>query len=132
MNHPTFRSALTRAALLGLLTLAVLRPLAHSQSTVYWDGDGGGAQSGGAGTWNTTFARWASTSGGSTYSTWVSGNIAVFNGTNNGVTVTTPITVGGIQFKTTGYALLGTGAISFTGARLSPSLRSSQPRSPCG
>jgi fibronectin-binding autotransporter adhesin len=82
----------------------------------YWDGDvtgvnnvltGGGL--GGLGTWNTTGSNWwngSNLSPGS-LSAWsnLGNDTAVFTGTAGTVALGTPVTVGGLQFNTTGYTL---------------------------
>jgi autotransporter-associated beta strand protein len=102
--------------LLPVLGLAVFSaaPL-RGQSTVYWDGDGSGTQAGGTGTWNTTLARWSSTSGGSTFAPWSAGNIATFDGTAGTVTLDSAVTTGGLTFGTTGYTLGGSSTLTLNG-----------------
>src|SRR5688500_1451839 len=96
--------------------LATMSALSESASAVqlFWDGDGVGVVGGGARPWNTTEARWSTTSGGSTYQAWNNANndTANFIATVGNVTVTGAITADSIRFANTAGAwtfVLGTG-----------------------
>lgn len=98
---------------------AAIAPTAPG-AVVYWNsaGTGGniytGAGLGGNGNWDTTNSFWLA-SDGTTFGTWNNTNndTAVFWGTAGTVTLTEPITVGGLTFNTTGYTLT-TGANTLT------------------
>jgi len=94
---------------------------ANAQTTYYWDGgtvniggNGNGISAGGAGNWSTAISNW-DTGAGLPYGVWDNAvnRTAVFGGTAGTVTLTTPITVGGMQFDTTGYNIT-TGANTLT------------------
>ncbi len=82
-----------------------------SASTVYWDGDGLGAASGGSGVWDNTLQRWATTPGGSTYGTFSNGDTAVFSGTGGTVNFAGNLS-GSIDVQSNGYMFLGTSAVT--------------------
>jgi len=71
---------------------------------LYWSGNG--ATQGGNGTWDTSTARWGTTSS-SFPSAWNNANndTAIFGGTVGTVTNGTDITVGGLTFLTPNYAI---------------------------
>jgi len=83
-------------------------------ATFTWDtapgtvGAGDGSITGGDGTWNTTNGNWTTDGGGNNVA-WVNANndTAVFGGAAGTVTLGTGITVGGLQFDTTGYTITG-------------------------
>jgi autotransporter-associated beta strand protein len=102
------------ASVLGLALLSTFSasPLVHAAS-LYWDSDAAGTGNsvttgtglGGTGNWDTSLVNWWSGAG-TTDTTWPNGtNTAVFWGTAGTVSLTAPVTVGGLQFKTTGYTL---------------------------
>ena len=66
---------------------------------LYWSGDG--SSQGGAGTWDTTTARWGASAGGPFGTFWNNGNndTAIFGGTAGTVTLGTGISVGGLTFS---------------------------------
>jgi len=120
---------ITRSIVCGILCTGMVftgpvMPL--RAATLYWDSDGTGAGSsslftgsglGAAGTWDTTNPRWWD---GSAYGIWNNGNLdtALFWGTAGTITLGTPITVGGLTFNTTAYALgvaANANAITFGG-----------------
>jgi hypothetical protein len=103
------------------LVLSTTLVVGLSQATTYyWDPDTnayndsvafGGSGTGGAGTWNTTIPQWWVGSGFSEQTWSNAGNdTAVFSGTAGTVTLGEPITVGGLQFNTTGYAVVASTA----------------------
>ncbi len=102
--------------------IAALFPVSASQAaTAYWDSDANGANNdltaatglGGTGNWNNALLNWWPGTG-VTDQAWTSGNTAVFWGTGTPiVSLTDNITVGGLQFNTTGYSI-GTGANNLT------------------
>lgn len=86
----------------------------------WWDGDGLGTQDGGAGTWNTTLARWSTTDEGTTFAAWSNTGAAThharFDDVAASVTVGT-VSVNHITFSPTpsaAYILTG-GTITFSG-----------------
>ncbi len=87
-------------------------------ANLYWDGDGTGTVGGGSGTWNVTFPTWSTTSTGNTYQAWANaGNdTANFQFTAGTVSVTVPVTVGAINFGSTGYTLSAGGGSLTTSA----------------
>lgn len=103
------------ASVLGLAVLSAFSssPFVHAAS-LYWDSDAAGTGNsitagtglGGSGNWDTLLGNWWSGSG-TIDTTWTNGtNTAVFWGPTAGtVSLTAPITVGGLQFRTTGYML---------------------------
>jgi autotransporter-associated beta strand protein len=92
--------------------------LSFSGATTYWSGTGSGAVAGGSGTWDTTNARWSTTSNGSTYAVWENSlpDAAVFQNTAGTVTVGTGVTVNSVTFGVSGYTLAGSNAITLTGS----------------
>ena len=102
---------------LGAVCAALLLTLSAQAVPLYWDGDGSGTVGGGAGTWDTTLARWCTTAGGSTYQAWVNANLddATFQNTAGTVTVGAPVTVHNMTFATTLYNVVGTDAITLAG-----------------
>ena len=76
--------------------------------TLYWDGaTPAGDPNGGAGNWDLTTANWDTALLGGSAIDWTDDDFAVFGGTAGTVTLTDPITVGGLQFNTTGYIING-------------------------
>lgn len=82
----------------------------------FWDGgtanigtNGDGASGGTAGNWNTTLTNWDQGSA-LAHVAWVNANndTAVFGGTAGTVTITAPVTAGGLTFTTAGYTVAGT------------------------
>lgn len=71
---------------------------------LYWSGDG--ATQGGNGTWDTSNARWGTTTN-SFPSAWNNANTdtAIFGGTVGTVTLGTAITIGGLTFLTPSYGI---------------------------
>jgi len=117
------------AALRCLMAVATAGMLASTETlagTLTWGASGGG----GSGDWNTTTGAWWN---GATVP-WVNanGDTAVFAGTAGTVTLTAPITAGGLTFNTTGYTVTagtltlagGTAAVITTGSTLSASVAS--------
>ena len=92
-------------------TLAVVWALPAPAATLYWDTNGPTAGVGGAGAWDASTAFWntSATGSGGTASAWINGNVdsAVFAGTAGAVTLGVPVTVGNLNFNTTGYTLTG-------------------------
>ncbi|MEY4245106.1 MAG: hypothetical protein RLZZ245_2691, partial [Verrucomicrobiota bacterium] len=101
--NPFFRPASFAAAL--TLALSAGPVLA---APLYWDGNDTTANAdGGAGTWDTSTANWDDLATGGADSVWKNANndIPVFAGVAGTVSLGAPITVGGLQFETTGYFL---------------------------
>jgi autotransporter-associated beta strand protein len=98
------------AAMLGVFA-AGTSSSSSSASTVYWDGDGLGAASGGSGVWDTTLQRWASIPGGSTYGTFTNGDTAVFAGTGGTVNFAVNLS-GSMDVQSNGYMFFGTSAVA--------------------
>jgi fibronectin-binding autotransporter adhesin len=96
------------------LTLGV--PRAARAQSLSWDpNDTSGANLGGSGTWNTTNPNWWT---GTSDTTWISADTAVFGGSIGGtVTLTSPITAAGLVFSSsgfTGYTLTASPAETLT------------------
>ena len=99
------------AALLGV---GVSRAPQAKAANLYWDSDvtsgnnniSTGAGLGGAGTWDTTASEWFN---GTSNQSWSNSalDVAYFNGTAGTVTLGEAITVGGLNFGTSGYTLTG-------------------------
>ena len=99
------------AALLGV---GISRAPQAKAANLYWDNDatsGGntistGAGLGGAGTWDTSAAKWFD---GTNDIAWSNSalDVAYFTGTSGTVTLGGPITVGGLNFGVTGYNITG-------------------------
>ncbi|HSH93110.1 MAG TPA: hypothetical protein VK968_03115, partial [Roseimicrobium sp.] len=127
-------SRLAKTGIAFALTLVALAHLPVAQAaSLYWDSDANGANNviagtglGSTGSWNnslsvTPLLNWWPGSG-TTDQSWVNANndTAVFTGTAGTVTLTDSITVGGLQFNTTGYTIstgvntLGFGATNNT------------------
>ena len=114
------RRALAQAGRRLCVALAVVATVVGgmpvSAATLYWDQDGvarndvlTGLGLGGTGTWRTTGAQWWDGVDRVTLEEWNNANndTAVFTGTAGTVTLGTGITVGGLQFNTTGYTIAG-------------------------
>ena len=96
-------------------------------ATLYWDTDGSttgnssstGLGLGGTGTWDTSTSNWWS---GSALGAWNNSNndTAVFWGTAGTVTLGSGITVGGLQFNTSGYTVTGNATNTLTLAGTTP------------
>ena len=101
------------------LTVSALLSI-FSQSfaaTYYWDGaTPAGAPGGGAGTWDTSSTNWdTSLSGGDIAWSNTFFDTAVFGGTAGTVNLGNNISVGGLQFNTTGYTIsTGANTLSFS------------------
>lgn len=92
--------------------LAMLWLSGHSHGGVYhWDSTGDGNSSlGGTGTWDTTSLHWdlLGTDAAVDNIAWPGqADIAVFGGTAGNVTLSVPITAGGLTFDVSGYTLAG-------------------------
>ena len=139
MNSPFLPSYETRKRLitprtsgrlssrLAAIAFLFMGSLSSQAGTVYWDSDASGANNstlsgtnlGGTGNWNSSTSAtpllnwWPGT--GTTDQAWVNANnnTAVFWGTAGTVSLTDAITVGGLQFNTTGYSI-NTGANTLT------------------
>jgi fibronectin-binding autotransporter adhesin len=99
---------------IALASTVLTASLSHAQTSLFWSGNG--TTLGGAGTWDTSLARWSNFLSGPYSSAWsnAGNDTAIFGGTTAGsVTLGSPITVGGLQFNTTGYTIT-TGANSIT------------------
>ncbi len=85
---------------------------APAVAAMYWDNDGSasgnntstGANMGGAGTWDSASSKWFN---GSANGTWTTGRDAIFWGTAGTVTLASPQSANGLNFKTDGYVLSG-------------------------
>jgi autotransporter-associated beta strand protein len=103
------------AATFGLLISVMVTGWA---ADFYWSGNG--STLGGTGTWDTTSStNWATVATGPFSTTWVNANndTAIFGGTVGRVTLGDNITVGGLQFNTTGYLLnIGANTLTFGAA----------------
>jgi autotransporter-associated beta strand protein len=90
----------------GLSLMCLLLSPAFS-AIVYWDGDGVDVVGGGAGTWDTTLARWSPAPDGSTYQPWNNANNddAVFSGTGAQVFLGPALTANSLTFTVSGYNL---------------------------
>ncbi|MFA6288911.1 MAG: autotransporter-associated beta strand repeat-containing protein [Opitutaceae bacterium] len=107
-------SELIKAGLAAaLITTVFFAPSSVCAASLYWDSDATGTGNvviegtglGGTGSWDTSLSNWWSGSGTSD-TTWTNGaDTAVFWGTAGTVTLAAPVTVGGLQFNTTGYTL---------------------------
>lgn len=88
----------------------------YAQSTLFWSGDG--TTQGGAGTWNTTLARFGTSASGPFTQVWNNANndSAEFGGATAGsVAVSANITVNSLTFDTGGYTLAAGSTITFAG-----------------
>lgn len=110
------------ALLCGVSAAALLGLPSHASAGVdrYWDANATAVGSGGGGAWNTTSGFWSQSNDGVSgpYSAWNNAALdnAIFGGTTAGtVTLGAPITVGGLTFERTGYALNG-GTLTLGGA----------------
>ena len=107
----TFRSLLVAAGS-SLLALS-----SSHAATLYWDGTSTTANAdGGTGNWdNNNLTNWDTLALVGANSVWLNStpDLAVFGGTAGTVSLTSAITTGGIQFKTTGYTI-NTGANTLT------------------
>ena len=99
----TFRSLLVAAGS-SLLALS-----SSHAATLYWDGTSTTANAdGGTGNWdNNNLTNWDTLALVGANSVWLNStpDLAVFGGTAGTVSLTSAITTGGIQFKTTGYTI---------------------------
>jgi fibronectin-binding autotransporter adhesin len=99
-----------------MMMLVLLPFLPLSAATLTWDADGtAGGATGGTGTWSTSALLWNNAG---TMQAWNNAvnNLALFGGTAGTVTLGSPVTVVGMTFNTTGYALEGNGqALTFGG-----------------
>ncbi|MDZ7618268.1 MAG: hypothetical protein U1E05_14780, partial [Patescibacteria group bacterium] len=87
-------------------------------ASVFWDADGAGAVNGGAGTWDTTGARWASgmvNPGACAAWSNAANKAAYFTGTAGTVTLGSAITARALSFEAA-YTLAGTETLTLTGA----------------
>ncbi|GAA5628314.1 adhesin BmaC autotransporter [Brucella sp. NBRC 12953] len=97
--------------LIGFSFVSLLAVHNSFAGDLYWDPNGSAAGTGGTGTWDVTTAVWRSSADGTTgpLVTWnnTAHDTAVFSGTAGTVTLTTPITIGGMQFASNGYSVTG-------------------------
>ncbi|MBA8904058.1 autotransporter-associated beta strand repeat-containing protein [Phyllobacterium sp. P30BS-XVII] len=103
----------------GLLSVGLnifLPHLAHAGDNQYWDGNnaGGGTTpngtvDGGQGTWDNSNKNWTDSGGAAAGTGWKDGNIAIFTGTGDVVTVGffSTLKVGGLTFQKDGYNISG-------------------------
>ena len=103
----------TLRSFLSIASSAVLTFITSHAATLYWDGgtvdigtDGNGLSGGTAGNWNTTLLNW-DRGANLSHVAWNNSNndTAVFGGTAGTVTLTAPVTVGGLQFNTHNYTV---------------------------
>lgn len=89
----------TRLCACAMLFLLAIGSPAFAQTTLTWDPNGAAAGTGGAGTWNTTNARWFD---GSVYTPWsaVTFDNAIFSGTAGTVTLGVPVGAQNLTFST--------------------------------
>ena len=94
---------------LALAGSSLLAISSASADTLFWSANG--TTQGGAGTWDTSTARWGTVAAGPYATTWDNttnaNDTAVFGSTAGVVALGTPITVGGLTFNTTGYSITG-------------------------
>ena len=99
-----------------LVMLVLLPFLPLTAATLTWDADGtAGGATGGTGEWSTSAQLWNNAG---TMQTWnnATNDLALFGGTAGAVTLGSPVTVVGMTFNTTGYAVEGNGhALTFGG-----------------
>lgn len=104
-----------------LLLASALPSLA---ADLYWDSNGGTANTGGNGTWHNA-NTWRTGSATGTLGSWTDGNNAIFGGSVGTVTVNSDVNATGITFATSGYVIaaastgtitLASGAIVNTGS----------------
>ncbi len=96
------------------LAIGALAPSAAHSATLYWDGgtgnivtNGNGVSLGTAGNWDTTLTNWDQGNA-LAHTNWVNANLdtAYFGGTAATVTLTAPVTVGGLSFfSNSGYTI---------------------------
>ncbi|WP_237712346.1 hypothetical protein [Pedosphaera parvula] len=101
------------SAVLSVLALF----LQHSRAaTLFWSADG--TTAGGAGTWDTTSARWGSAASGPFPSIWNNVNVdsPSFGGTAGTVTLSTAMTVNSLITTVNGYIFSGSPVLTFSGA----------------
>lgn len=101
--------------LFSLLNFAIIA--SSPAADLFWSGDG--ASQGGAGTWNTTSARWGGSAGGPFSTIWNNANedSATFGGTGGAVAIATGgVTVNKITILSSGYSFTGGPVITFAGA----------------
>lgn len=103
--------SLAKGTAIGISVMCLSLAPAFAGAILYWDGDGLGQVGGGAGTWDTTLARWSTTPDGiDQYQIWNNANNddAVFGGVASNAVVPTasqPLTVNSITFTTNLYTL---------------------------
>lgn len=113
--HRLRLSSLRATSVWSLAVLSTFSSAPFVQAaSLYWDSDAAGTGNsvtagtglGGTGNWDTSLVNWWSGAG-TTDTTWTNGtNTAVFWGPTAGtVSLTAPITAGGLQFRTTGYTI---------------------------
>jgi len=99
------------ASCVTLVMLVLLPFLPLSAATLTWDADGtAGGATGGTGVWSTSAPLWNNAG---TMQAWnnAGNDFALFGGTAGTVTLEDDITVVGMTFNTTGYALEGNGHV---------------------
>jgi len=113
------KNVLLRGCCLSSLSAMALFGTVAQAGERHWDPNGAAVGTGGAGQWDVTAPTWSDNSDGSGgfHGIWDNGaqDTAVFGGAGGLVTLGAPITVGGVTFKTTSYALTGD-ALSLGGA----------------
>ncbi len=125
----TFFSGAARIMAGGFLPLALVTGLTINLAwgaNLYWDVNNTAIGIGGSGNWDTTSAFWNTTGNdvAGPFTTWNNANLdnAIFNGTAGTVTLTVPITVGGLTFNVSGYTIAGTGANTLTLGGATPTI----------
>jgi hypothetical protein len=90
-----------------ILVFATCMAQVQAQTTLYWDGDGVSPQAGGAGTWDTTNARFSTSSAGTVDQIWnnANGDDAILDTASGVVALAGPITVHTITTTIGGYSI---------------------------
>jgi fibronectin-binding autotransporter adhesin len=105
------RTLLPRASLMVaavLLGVSVATTPKAKAANLYWD-NVAGSGTGGSGDWDTTSAFWSTTSAGTDagVGAFSLGDTAFFTGTAGTVTLTEPITIGGLVFSGADFTVTG-------------------------
>jgi autotransporter-associated beta strand protein len=114
----TYRTIASPWLAIAAFMLAAASASPSYAADLYWSANG--STQGGAGTWNTTDARWGTISFGPYGDIWdnADNDTAIFGwgGSAGTVTLGVPITTGGLRFNTTGYTIAaGTQGLTFNG-----------------
>lgn len=109
--YPFLRGSRGVASCITLVMQVLLPFLPLTAATLTWDADGtAGGPTGGTGVWSTSAPLWNNAG---TMQAWnnAGNDLALFGGTAGTVTLENDITVLGMTFNTTGYALEGNGHV---------------------